>query len=280
MSVFGRLRWRDLATNDQPPVPLPSGGGGNGSIYARNKQLALGMTWVTGSNSLLEARFGWSQTTRRQESAGARQRQPARRLRHQWTAERSADFRRFAFANHHRLRHRAGQTDDEPAVAVPDGVQSEAELHPGKGRQSLKAGYEFQRINIEVQDVNPLYGRTPTAVRSRSLPTRRRQQPLQPGRFHARPSHRVTPSATCSSPTCGRTCTSHICRTTVRLNGRLTLNLGLRYEYATPQWETGQRALELGPCDSRHDQGQGRIDFRTALVDPDRNNLGPRLGFA
>src|SRR5262249_54373952 len=26
------------------------------------------------------------------------------------------------------------------------------------GRQSLKAGYEFQRINTEVQDVNPLYG--------------------------------------------------------------------------------------------------------------------------
>ena len=26
------------------------------------------------------------------------------------------------------------------------------------GRQSLKAGYEFQHINVEVQDVNPLYG--------------------------------------------------------------------------------------------------------------------------
>src|SRR5207237_3120043 len=26
------------------------------------------------------------------------------------------------------------------------------------GRQSLKAGYEFQKIDVEVQDVNPLYG--------------------------------------------------------------------------------------------------------------------------
>src|SRR5258706_12296233 len=58
MSLFGRYGWRDLATSDQPPVPLPSGGGGNGSIYAKNKQVALGMTWVSGSNSLLEARFG------------------------------------------------------------------------------------------------------------------------------------------------------------------------------------------------------------------------------
>src|SRR5207249_40308 len=27
------------------------------------------------------------------------------------------------------------------------------------GRQSLKAGYEFQKIDVEVMDVNPLYGR-------------------------------------------------------------------------------------------------------------------------
>src|SRR5260221_174937 len=27
MSLFGRYGWRDLATDDQPPVPLPSGGG-------------------------------------------------------------------------------------------------------------------------------------------------------------------------------------------------------------------------------------------------------------
>jgi hypothetical protein len=32
------------------------------------------------------------------------------------------------------------------------------------GGQSFKAGYEFQKIDVEVQDVNPLYGWTPTAA--------------------------------------------------------------------------------------------------------------------
>src|SRR5205807_9362432 len=39
MSVFGRYGWRDLETRDQPALPLPSGGAGNGTIYARNKQV-------------------------------------------------------------------------------------------------------------------------------------------------------------------------------------------------------------------------------------------------
>ena len=62
LSLFGRYGWRNLNTDDQPPIPLPSGGGGNGNIYARNKQLALGTTYIAERQSLLEVRFGWSNT--------------------------------------------------------------------------------------------------------------------------------------------------------------------------------------------------------------------------
>jgi hypothetical protein len=46
LSLFGRYGWRNLSTDDQPPIPLPSGGGGNGNIYTRNKQLVLGTTYI------------------------------------------------------------------------------------------------------------------------------------------------------------------------------------------------------------------------------------------
>ena len=46
LSMFGRYGWRKLDAIDQPPIPLPAGGGGNGNIYVRNKQLALGMTYI------------------------------------------------------------------------------------------------------------------------------------------------------------------------------------------------------------------------------------------
>src|SRR5207247_9720228 len=62
LSMFGRYGWRDLATDDQPPIPLPSGGSGNGHIYARNKQLVLGSTYVPVATSLVEVRFGYSTT--------------------------------------------------------------------------------------------------------------------------------------------------------------------------------------------------------------------------
>ena len=47
VSIFGRYGFRNLTTDDQPNIPLPSGGAGNGHIYAKNRQLVGGATWVT-----------------------------------------------------------------------------------------------------------------------------------------------------------------------------------------------------------------------------------------
>ncbi len=63
LSMFGRYGWRDVDIFDQPNIPLPSGGAGNAQTYVGNKQLALGATWTPSSTSLLEVRFGWSDTT-------------------------------------------------------------------------------------------------------------------------------------------------------------------------------------------------------------------------
>ena len=62
LSAFGRIGWRDVDIFDDPNIPLPSGGAGNAFTYARNKQLALGVTYMPSSISLLEVRFGWSNT--------------------------------------------------------------------------------------------------------------------------------------------------------------------------------------------------------------------------
>ena len=62
MSGYARAGWRDVDIRDEPSVPLPSGGGGNGQTYVRNKQLATGFTWISSTDSLLEVRFAWSTT--------------------------------------------------------------------------------------------------------------------------------------------------------------------------------------------------------------------------
>ena len=45
---FARVGYRNVDIFDQPPLPLPSGGSGNGFTYVKNQQLASGLTWTPG----------------------------------------------------------------------------------------------------------------------------------------------------------------------------------------------------------------------------------------
>ena len=128
LSAFGRFGWRDVDIFDDPNIPLPSGGAGNAETYARNKQFALGVTYTPTSLSLLEVRFGWSTHGGRQEPRGARL-EPSALDAYGIArpADRSARRGRPADAAHHRLL-RSGPAGDQPAVAVPDGLQPEGEL--------------------------------------------------------------------------------------------------------------------------------------------------------
>ncbi len=79
-----------------------------------------------------------------------------------------------------------------------------------------------------------------------------------------------------------------------RVNGQLTLNLGLRYEFETPftevadrvtGWDPGLALPAAGTNGIRHDQTgafffAGRDGFPRNPIRPDGNNFGPRFGFA
>ena len=65
-----------------------------------------------------------------------------------------------------------------------------------------------------------------------------------------------------------------------RAASRLTLNLGLRYEYSTPYWEKNNVLSNFDPATNSMVLAKDGSIYDRALVDPDRNNFGPRLGFA
>jgi carboxypeptidase family protein/TonB-dependent receptor-like protein len=65
-----------------------------------------------------------------------------------------------------------------------------------------------------------------------------------------------------------------------KVNAKLSLNLGLRYDYITPAFEASNRQTNFIPA------GTGSLVFakdgsaeERGLVKPDRNNFAPRLGF-
>ena len=64
-----------------------------------------------------------------------------------------------------------------------------------------------------------------------------------------------------------------------KVNSRLTLNLGARYEFATPQWEDKNLLANFDPATATLIKPKTAL-IRRALVNRDYNNWAPRIGFA
>ena len=126
------------------------------------------------------------------------------------------------------------------------------------GRHSLKTGYEYQHVAVEVQDVNPLYGRDayagpftrPAGAAANNLYN------LADFMLGLRLQY-----------TLSNVLVAHIrqdlhfayAQDDYRLNDRLTLNLGLRYEYRIASVGSEQRPVELRPGDPHDAHRQRRI---------------------
>ena len=148
-----------------------------------------------------------------------------------------------------------------------------------QGRHSLKTGYEFQHIQTEVQDVNPLYGRDeyfgnftrPAGVAANNLYN------LSDFMFGLRSRFGLSNILIANLR---QNMHFTYLQDDWRVNDRLTLNLGLRYEYATPWVERDDILSNFDPATRTMVAARdGSLEDR-ALVKPDRNNWAPRLGFA
>jgi hypothetical protein len=65
-----------------------------------------------------------------------------------------------------------------------------------------------------------------------------------------------------------------------KVSSRLTLNLGLRYEFATPQYERDNRMANYNPVTNSLIQAKDGSLKDRALVNPSYKNWGPRVGLA
>jgi hypothetical protein len=278
VGVFGRYGRRVLNTEDQPPLPLPSGGDGNGTIYARNTQVALGVTYTGSARSLTEVRFGWSSTQggKTPPSLGTPGALDAFGLSGLPTDARIAGGLPSQLISGY---SNLGRQATNPQWQYPKVWNPKVNETLLFNRHSLKTGYEFQHINVEVQDVNPLYGRDsytgqftrPAGVAANNIYN------LSDFMLGLRSQYAL------SNPLIAnvrRNMHFLYVQDDIRANEKLTVNVGLRYEYATPLWEADNVLSNFDPVGRRMVlASDGSIQDR-ALVTPDRNNLGPRLGLA
>ena len=215
--MFGRYGLRNLTTDDQPNIPLPSGGAGNGHIYARNRQLVLGSTWTptTRRCSRCASAIRGPQAARiRRRSASASALDAVRPAR---PADRRPHRRRPADAGDHRLL-RSRPPGDQSAVAVPDGLQPEGELHLDDGRAFVQ-----ERLRVPAHRHRGA-GRQP-ALRPRHL-----QRPV-----HAAGRRRRRTTST-TSPTSCSACASQYALSSVLV---ADLRRNMHFAYLQDDWRVG-----------------------------------------
>jgi hypothetical protein len=282
LSIFGRFGWRNLGTFDQPPIPLPSGGGGNGAIYVRNRQLALGSTWVTGKASLFEIRLGWSVTQGGKNPPGL---STGSALDAYGLAGLPTDPRvSGGLPSENILGYTSststpvfGRQSTNPQWQYPTIWNPKVNYTWLMGRQSLKTGYEFQRVNVEVMDVNPLYGldsytgqfTRPTGAAANNVYN------LADFMLGLRSQYAIS---TLFVAQMRQNMHFAYFQDDIRMTDHLTANAGLRYEYATPMWDASNRLTNFDPTTLTMLTAKDGSIYNRALVKPDRNNVGPRLG--
>jgi hypothetical protein len=280
LSLFGRYGWRDVDIFDDPNIPLPSGGAGNAETYVGNKQFAAGLTYAATSASLLEIRFGWSNTRAGKNPAAL------------FAGEASAQdiYGITGLPTDPRIvgglptqlitgYSDLGRQATNPQWQYPTVYNPKVNYSWIVGRHSLKSGYEFQHIQTEVQDVNPLYGRDqysgqfsrPVGAAASNLYN------LGDFMLGLRSTYALSNILVANLRQ-----NMHFAylQDDFRVNDNLTLNLGVRYEYATPWVEKDNILSNFDPAGLTMVMARdGSLKERSTL-DPDRNNFAPRLGFA
>ena len=259
-------------------MPLPSGGGGNGTIYARNRQLAVGATYAVTPRSLLELRFGWSTTEggKNPPALGTKSALDEYGLTGLPTDARIAGgLPSQSISGYSQF----GRQATNPQWQFPEVWNPKINYTWLMGRQSFKAGYEFQRVNVEVQDVNPLYGldtysgqfSRPAGIASNNI--------YNLGDFMLGLRSQYALSTLFVAHMRQNLHFGYL-QDDIRVGSNLTLNVGLRYEYATPMWERDNILTNFDPTTNAMVSAKAGSISDRALVDPDRNNWAPRLGLA
>ncbi len=269
LTAFVRIDQRKTNLFQEPEIPGPSGGGGNGFIRILNQEIAFGTTWTLSPSSLLEFRMGISRTEagKSPRDLGGPNMLATYGIPGLPTDARvSGGLTNQAVAGYTAFGRQATNPQWQyPFVYDPKIVYSKI-----LGRHSLKMGYEYQWINTEVEDVNPLYGLD-------SYNAAFSGNNLADFLFGLRRTYALTNFFVANLRNY-----LHFgyVQDDFKVNNKLTLNLGVRYEFATPYWERDNKLTNFDPGTNTLLQAKSGSLYDRTLVNPDRNNFAPRVGFA
>lgn len=289
MSGFVRVSQRKSSNYAQPGVSGLSGGGGNGYIRALNQQAVAAFNWTMSPTSLLEARIGVSRTNagKNPPNIGAGNMLDTYGISGLPTDPQIAGgLMPISLSGFTGL----GRQSTNPQFQNPLSFDYKLNYTRIAGRQSLKIGYEFMAIRTQVLDVNPLYGldnyagafSRPTCAQlgqaaGCSIPADNGSYSVADFLFGLRSSYQLG-----SNVVGNYRQHQHFAyvQDDFRLTSKLTINVGVRYEFATPRWERDNVLSNFDPSTLTIIKAKNGSLLDRTRINPDRNNFAPRVGFA
>ncbi len=279
MNGFLRIGQRKVNIFNEPNIPGASGGNSNGFTRVLNQQASAGYTWVMSPMSVFEGRFSVSRTRAGKEPPLVGGPSMLSQYGIPGLPEDPAligGLTSQTITGYSGL----GRQSTNPQFQNPLSFDYKLNYSRVTGRNTMKIGYEFMAIRTRVNDVNPLYGRDSYAglfSRPAGGPADNNSYSLADFYFGLRSQYAL---ANYVVGDYRQHMNFMYVQDDFRLSRKLTLNLGMRYEYATPRWEKHNVLSNFDPSTNTILQAKDGSIYDKSLVNPDRNNFAPRLGFA
>jgi Carboxypeptidase regulatory-like domain/TonB-dependent Receptor Plug Domain/TonB dependent receptor len=293
---FFRYSQRAVTYFQPPPFPGPVGGNSNGTLYARTRQLAAGYNWTLTSSSILELRFGetWTQSGKQPIFLGA-----PNLLAGIPNVPQDPSYTGGLNAQAVSGYTQFGEQGTNPQFNNPTQANPKVNYTWIKGHHSLKVGYEFGWLSQAISDFHPKFGQDTYAgsFGSAGSATTAQAANLTDFIFGARSNYQLNAP---NEVNYLRFWHMGYIQDDWKTLPKLTLNLGLRYEFMSPNYEQNNKFYNFDPANDRliaagtgtdvnsttpghvyniHYVGGDSLSDR-GLVDLNVKNFGPRLGFA
>jgi hypothetical protein len=278
LTFFGRYSYRDLSWFNPDEIPGPSGGDSNGNVFARNIGFVGGTTWTMSPSSLLEVRVGFTHSRGGKspvnaslphisETYGITNIPQDDRIGGGLNSQQASGFSSW------------GRQTSNPQFQNPDVVNPRLNWSKILSSHTVKVGYEYQAINTDINDLAPVYGRSQYSGRFSAGGTAPNANIYNLADFFVGAQSLYELSTFRILKYRQRMHFGYL-QDDWKVNPKLTLNLGVRYEFATPQWERDNRLGNFDPASNSLFFAKDGSTFGRALVKPDKNNWAPRIGFA
>lgn len=280
LSAFGRYSFSKTAFFRPAPRPGLSEGSFNdtfGTADLKSQALAAGLVWVLSPRLVSETRFGYALGNYFQLPPNFGSGCPTELI---GLKNAPSDpsicggIPVFNFPGG--TLQRIGRTTSVPQFQTPRSMNIRESLAWNRGSHALKFGVELLNVETGIRDVSSLLGQFNLSGRFTGV--NNRWENALADLLLGFPSRYQQDSNTTFD------IYQHMYFLFVqddwKVSRKLTLNIGLRYEFASPPRERDNKWANFDSATGKFITAKDGSLFDQSLIHPDRNNFAPRVGFA